>query len=83
MSDEKPPLALAPVVDLPCVTRFDIEANKVLSAALDKLTHAVVIGWEVDGDTTRFYFASNKSDGGEVLWLLKLAEVRLMKAGGA
>lgn len=79
-SDQEMHLRLAPVVDLPCVTRHDIEVDKVLNGAVGKLKSVVVIGWEDDGP---FYFASNHADGGTVLWLLELARIKLLKAGGA
>jgi hypothetical protein len=83
--DDKPHLSLAPVVTLPCDTRLPIEVDRVLSEALGKLKNVVVIGWEHDHAEggARFYFASDRADGGEVLWLLELARVKLLRAGGA
>jgi hypothetical protein len=67
------------VVILPVVTRLDLPAQRTLDAACDaNLETAVVIGWDADGD---FYFASNKADGGDVLWLLELAKRKLFEAG--
>jgi len=63
------------VVELGCITRLDLPADKVLNAAIDKLETAVIIGWDKDGD---FYFASSKADGGDVLWLIEKAKKLLL-----
>lgn len=66
------------VVILPVVTRLDGDAARTIEAAADAdLETVVVIGWNTAGD---FYFASNKSDGGDVLWLLELSKRRLFEA---
>lgn len=64
------------IVHLPVITRLDLPAARILDAAAGLVT-AVVIGWKEDGS---FYFASNKADGGEVLWLLELAKRKLFEA---
>lgn len=75
---DKPKLSLAPVTILPVVTSLDLDAQRVLQAALDEgLERAIIIGRTQDGD---FYFASSKSDGGEVLWELEVARLKLMGA---
>lgn len=67
------------VVVLPCLTRLDVPSERVLTCALEKdLEHAVVIGWDKDGD---FYFAASYASGPEVLWLLEQAKRRLLEAG--
>lgn len=69
----------ASVVRFPGVTKLNTDPQQVLSFAMDdKVSSAVVIGWDADGD---FYFASSLADGAEVLWLLKLAEKRLLEIG--
>ncbi len=65
------------VVPIGCITRLDIPPERVLRAALEKgVTGVVVLGYDEDGD---FYFASSKADGGDVLWLLALAQKRLLQ----
>lgn len=58
------------------ITKLDIDPNQVLAEAQGKLKGVVVIGFEQDADGT-FYFASSYGDGGDVLWLLRSAELRL------
>jgi hypothetical protein len=60
------------------ITRLDCPPERVLEAAIGKVTDAIVIGWDNDGE---FYFASSKAGGPEVLWLLKLAEKKLLEIG--
>lgn len=77
MSDE-PKLKLAEVKVLPVITSLDINVERVLNSALDaKLDQVVILGRDPDG---QFYFASSKSDGGDVLWELETARLKLMGA---
>jgi hypothetical protein len=77
MSDE-PKLKLAPVAFLPVITTLDLDVDRVLKNALDaKLNQVVILGRDPNGD---FYFASTKSDGGDVLWELETARLKLMGA---
>lgn len=65
------------VIDFTGITKLDLPAEKILSTALTKnLNTVVILGYDEKGN---FYFASCKSDGGEVLWLLELAKCKLMK----
>lgn len=68
-------LKLAPVTILPVVTTLDTDAERVLSAAQGNLQTVIVVGYDHDGE---FYFASNKSDGPEVLWALEQAKLKLL-----
>lgn len=57
-------------------TTLDLDPTHVLAAALERgLTEVVVLGYDGDGDE---YFASSKSDGGDVLWLLAMAQKNLL-----
>lgn len=65
------------VVELPVITTLDIPSERVLQKALDKgLQDVVIVGFDKDGD---LYFASNKSDGGTVLWLFEMAKKALLE----
>lgn len=56
----------------------DVPVPKVLRWATEALcSEVIVIGYDKNGD---FYFASSKANGPDVLWLLKLAERKLMRA---
>ena len=65
------------IVELPVITKLDIPSERVLhSAAKHGMDDVVVIGYDNDGE---FYFASNKADGGTVIWLLELAKKKLLE----
>lgn len=58
------------------ITTLDLPTEQVLEMAKEAgLTDVVVIGYDKDGDE---YFASSKSDGGDVLWLLERAKYKLL-----
>lgn len=64
------------VVEFNGVTRLDLPPGRVLQRAdAAGLTKVLVLGYDADGD---FFFASSSPDGGDVLWLLELARIRLM-----
>lgn len=66
------------VVILPGVTNQDIPPERVLRAALEEeLTGVLVIGCDAEGNE---YFASSLADGGEITWLLRRTEHKLMRA---
>lgn len=59
------------------ITRLDIPPDRVIEALkAANLKSIVVIGYQEDGE---FYFASNKADGGDVLWALQQAIHRLIE----
>jgi hypothetical protein len=65
------------VTILPLVTSLDIPVERVLQGAADTgLTDALVIGWDLNGE---FYFSGSMASGPEALWLLGLAEKRLLE----
>lgn len=65
------------VIPLKVITRLDLPTERVIEALKDvDLDAIVVVGHLKDG---RFYFASNKADGAEVLWFLESAKFKLMK----
>jgi hypothetical protein len=64
------------VVDLPCITRLDLDPQRVLDRAKKAgLKTVVIIGYDVDGDE---YFASSVADGGEVVWLMERTKLKLL-----
>jgi hypothetical protein len=65
------------VVNLPVITTLDLPPERILQAAMDKdLDEVVIVGFDKNGE---LYFASNKSDGGGVLWLFELAKKALLE----
>jgi hypothetical protein len=70
---------MSDVVYLNTVTKLDLPAARVLSEAQGAdLEDVVICGYDEGGE---FYFASNKANGAEALWLLQLAIHKLMKIG--
>lgn len=68
---------MAEIITLDVITKLDIPVERVIDGAKKAdLETAVVIGWDKDGE---FYFASNKADGADVLWLLEQAKKRLLE----
>lgn len=65
------------VVILPVVTRLDIPPERVLKGALEAdLTEVVVVGYDKDGNE---YFAASMAGGGDALWHLERAKLKLLK----
>ncbi len=64
------------VVDLPVITKLDLDPQRVLQKALDAgMTEVVIIGFGAGGD---FWFTSNKADAGSVLYHLEMARKKIM-----
>ena len=67
------------VEEFPGATRHPTPVARVMAmAAGAKLTSAVVIGWDENGE---LYFRSSESNGAEVGWLLDQAKLALLESG--
>jgi hypothetical protein len=64
------------LIPLNNITKLDIPVDRVLENAKDNLDGVILIGYDKDGEE---YFASTFADGGEVLWLLKRMETKLLQ----
>lgn len=65
------------VVEFDGVTRLDLDPKKTIEQALEvDLDGIVMIGRTSEG---KLYFASSIADGGDVLWLMKIAEKALLE----
>ena len=65
------------VVNLDNITRLDIPVERILAAAQEAgLESVVVIGYCEDGEE---YFASSFADGGDVVWLMERAKLKLLR----
>lgn len=64
------------VIELGCITRLDLPADKVLENAVGKMEGVVIMGYDKEGEEV---FASSIADGGEVLWLLEQCKLKLLK----
>jgi hypothetical protein len=64
------------VVPIGCITRLDLQPDRVLEMAAGKMEGVVVMGYDRAGE---LYFASTYADGGTVLWLLEQCKKRLLE----
>lgn len=70
---------MAKIIIFPGITKLDIPPERIVAKINEEsLSEVVVLGWKPDGS---FYFASSIADGGDVLWLLRTAEIKLLQAG--
>jgi hypothetical protein len=58
------------------VTTLDHPADRIIEQALGKLDYVLILGFDKDGGE---YFASNKSDGADALYVMERAKHKLMK----
>lgn len=66
----------ADIVELDTITSLDIPAERVLRKASEAdLKSVVVLGYDEDGEE---YFASSLADGGDVVWLMERAKMKLL-----
>lgn len=56
------------VIDLPVITRLNLDADRVLENLKGKLDGFILAGYDKAGE---MFFSSTYADGGEVLWLLE------------
>ncbi len=64
------------VIELGCITRLDLPADKVLEKAIGQLDSVVIMGYDKEGEEV---FASSIADGRAVLWLLEQCKLKLLK----
>jgi len=71
---------MAKLIDFPIglnegESRLDFDPDEALTGAVGLLKEVVIVGYEADGS---LYFASNRANAPDVLWLLKQAEQILL-----
>lgn len=65
------------VVPLNCITTLPLDPNRVIRRALESgLTEVVIVGYTKDGNE---YFAASIGDGGDVIWHLERAKLKLLR----
>lgn len=64
------------VIDLPVITKLDLNPDRVLNEAIGELDEVVVVGYTKEGD---FYFSSSKADAGAVIYLFEYAKKLLLE----
>ena len=67
------------IVSFRGITRFDLDPDQVLENNKGDLKHVVILGYDKDD---KFVFASSMADGGDVVWMLELAKLKLYKITG-
>lgn len=65
------------VVELGCITRLDLDADRTLRNLIGKLEGFVLAGYEKNGIE---FFASTYADGGDALWLLERCKKALLES---
>ena len=63
------------VVNLPVVTRLNLDADRTLDNLSGKLEGFILAGYDKDGNE---FFSSTYADGGDALWLLRRCEMALL-----
>jgi hypothetical protein len=63
------------VVDIGCVTKLDLDPDRILRNTIGELQGVVIMGYKKDG---KEYFASSYADGGDVLWLMERLKLKLL-----
>lgn len=67
------------VVEGRFITKLDLPIDKVLAGAAEaELEEVIVIGFTKGGE---FWFSGSKADGGASLWLLAMAQKKLLEIG--
>ena len=69
------PTSSEKVIAFPGLSKLDQNVDLILREAIGELNEVVVTGYDKEGE---LYFASSKSDGAAVVWLLERAEHKLM-----
>jgi len=66
------------VIELDCDTTLDIPPDRILSAALGKIDHSlIVIGAREDGST---YMAFSTADAAQVVFMLERAKMDVLRS---
>lgn len=66
---------MAKIIQLPVLTRLDLDADRTLENLNGKLKGFVLAGYDTDGNE---FFSSTYADGGDALWLLERCKQVLM-----
>lgn len=67
------------VVAFRAPSRHDLDPDTILETNKGTFKHLVLLGYDRDDD---FIFASTVADGGDVVWMLELAKLKLFKITG-
>ena len=64
------------VIDLPVITRLDLDPDRLLQKAIGQMESVVILGHTKDGEE---YFAASQADAAEVIYHLERAKYALMQ----
>lgn len=67
------------IVSFRGVTSLDLDPDQVLEANKGKFKHLILLGYDHDDD---FTVSSTIADGGDAVWMLELAKIKLFKITG-
>ena len=70
---------MSEVVQFRGVTRLDLDPDRVLENTKGQLKQFVIIGYGTDDE---FFFSSTMADGGDVMWMLEVAKLKLLRIAG-
>lgn len=62
------------------ITTLDRNPDLILEEAKGELDSVLILGWDKDGEQ---YIGSSIADGGDMLWLMENAKLKLLTIGGA
>lgn len=63
------------IIDLPVITKLDLDADKTLENLRGKLSGFVLAGYDKEGNE---FFSSTYADGGDVVWLLERCKISVL-----
>ena len=67
------------VVSFRGLTRLDLDPDQIMEAHKGSLKHLVMLAYDKEDN---FVFASTMADGGDVVWILELAKIKLYQIVG-
>lgn len=62
-------------MQLPVITRLDLDADRTLENLVGKLDGFVLAGYDKEGNE---FFSSTYADGGDALWLIERLKLALL-----
>ena len=66
------------VINLPVITKLDLDADKTLENLKGKLSGFVLAGYDKDGNE---FFSSTYASSGDIVWLLERCKLVVLTQG--
>lgn len=67
------------VVKFRGVTKLDLDPDTLLENSKGQVEQFIILGYDKDGE---FWFRSTMGSGGDVMWLMEVAKIKLLKIAG-